>query len=173
MKKVKKIIKKTPGIRQAYQKGFFERNKRALLVVNFIFQRIFRLNSDSPWSVNFTSVVIVPNKIEIDKSSLRNFIFGRHCYIQANNGIIIGKNVWWGSGVSMISANHDPENMVGHLEAQPIKIGDGSWIGNNAVILPGVELGENVTVGAGAIVTKSFPDNVVVAGNPAKIIKEK
>ncbi|MGT2874994.1 DapH/DapD/GlmU-related protein, partial [Streptococcus gallolyticus subsp. gallolyticus] len=52
-----------------------------------------------------------------------------------------------------------------------ITIGDNAWFGGGVTILPGVTLGDNVVVGAGAVVTKSFGDNVVLAGNPAKIIK--
>lgn len=51
-----------------------------------------------------------------------------------------------------------------------IKIGDNTFVGIRCIILPGIEIGKNVIVGAGAVVTKSVPDNVVVAGNPAKII---
>lgn len=55
---------------------------------------------------------------------------------------------------------------------KPITIGDNCWIGGSATIVPGVTLGNNVVVAAGAVVTKSFGDNVVIGGNPAKIIKE-
>ncbi|MDT4068951.1 type 8 capsular polysaccharide synthesis protein Cap8J, partial [Staphylococcus aureus] len=56
---------------------------------------------------------------------------------------------------------------------EDVKIGNYSWIGMNSVILPGVELGEHTIVGAGSVVTKSFPEgNVVIGGNPAKIIKK-
>ena len=52
-----------------------------------------------------------------------------------------------------------------------VSIGNNCWLGGNAVILPGVHLGNNVIVGGGAVVTKSFGDNVVIAGNPAQVIK--
>ena len=53
----------------------------------------------------------------------------------------------------------------------PISIGRGCWIGQNVTVLPGVTLGDNVIVGAGSIVTSSFPSNVIIAGSPAKVIK--
>ena len=58
------------------------------------------------------------------------------------------------------------------LKTKPVIIKDGAWVGMNAVILKGVTIGENSVVAAGAVVTKSVPPNVVVAGNPAVIVKE-
>ena len=55
--------------------------------------------------------------------------------------------------------------------AKPVTIGDDVWIGGNVTILPGVAIGNNVVVAAGAVVTKDVPDNCVVGGVPAKIIK--
>ena len=56
--------------------------------------------------------------------------------------------------------------------AKPVTIGNDVWIGGNVTILPGVKIGNNVVVAAGAVVTKDVPDNVVVGGVPARIIKE-
>ena len=55
---------------------------------------------------------------------------------------------------------------------KPITIGDNFWAGGGVIVLPGVTLGNNVVAGAGAVITKSFGDNVVLAGNPARVIKE-
>ena len=88
----------------------------------------------------------------------------------AINGIDIGDDVNMGPGVGLISANHDPLDNAKHLPAPPIKIGNRCWIGMNAILLPGVELGENVVVAAGSVVAKSFRKGYqVVAGNPARL----
>lgn len=88
--------------------------------------------------------------------------------------VVIGKNCMVAPNVAIYTATHpiNPIDRVSGLEyAKKITIGNNCWIGGNAVICPGVTLGDNVVVGAGSVVTKSFGDNVVIAGNPAKIIK--
>ena len=89
--------------------------------------------------------------------------------------ITIGKNAMLGPNCQFLTPLHplDPVERNSGIEyGAPIKIGDNFWAGGGVTILPGVTLGDNVVVGAGAVVTKSFGDNVVLAGNPAKIIKE-
>lgn len=88
--------------------------------------------------------------------------------------IKIGDNCLIGPQVGIYAACHplDRATRVSELEyGKPITIGNDCWIGGRAVINPGVTLGDNVIVGSGAVVTKSFPSNVVIAGNPAKVIK--
>jgi maltose O-acetyltransferase len=86
-----------------------------------------------------------------------------------------GKNCLLAPQVGIYTATHplDPVERNSGLEfAQPITIGDNCWIGGHAVINPGVTLGDNVVVASGAVVTKSFGDNVVIGGNPARVLKE-
>lgn len=88
--------------------------------------------------------------------------------------VTIGKNAMLGPNVQFYTALHPlnaQERIAGPEYGAPITIGDNVWIGGGALILAGVTLGDNVVVGAGSVVTKSFGDNVVIAGNPARIIK--
>jgi len=133
-----------------------------------LWQWLSASNPGAWWPVHPSSVIIHPERIKLGEGSRPGY--SAACYIQANNGIEIGDRVGIAAGVSIISANHDPYNMREHIDAPPIKIGNFCWLGTRAVILPGVELGEHVVVGAGAVVTKSFPDRAVVAGVPAKVI---
>jgi acetyltransferase-like isoleucine patch superfamily enzyme len=93
-------------------------------------------------------------------------------------GITIEDDVLIGSGVHFYTSNHTFKNTSiliidqGHDYFKEIVVKKGSWIGSNAIILPGVTIGHNSVVAAGSVVTKSVPDCVVVAGVPAKIIKK-
>ena len=92
--------------------------------------------------------------------------------------VIIENNVMLGSGVHIYVGNHRfdlaNKNIIdqGHSPAQTVVLKEGCWLGANVVVLPGVTIGKNSVVGAGSIVTKSVSDRVVVAGNPAKVIKK-
>jgi len=133
-------------------------------------QRVIGINRGAGWPVHFTSRVVAAEKVQIGRASYPGDMPG--CYIQAMNGIIIGDYCLFGPNVGLVSASHDPENPKRHLPSGPIKLGDHCWIGMNAVILPEVELGPKTTVGAGAVVTGSFPEgHCVIAGNPARIIR--
>lgn len=143
----------------------------SICIPNFLFQRVLGVNRSCPWPVHYTSRVMHPQKIQLGRHVAISFAISGGCYIQANNGIIFGDDVIFASGSKIISANHDPSDLNSFVPCSPITLGEGCWIGANAVILPGVSLGCHVIVGAGAVVTKSFPDNVVIAGNPAKIVR--
>ena len=87
----------------------------------------------------------------------------------------IGANAQIAPNVSIYTAGHpihpDSRNS-GYEYGISITIGDNVWIGGNACIMPGVTIGNNVVIGAGSVVTKDIPDNVIAAGNPCKIIRE-
>lgn len=89
--------------------------------------------------------------------------------------IIIGDNVMIGPNTLIATVGHplSPMGRRKHLGiARPVTIGNDVWIGGNVVILPGIKIGNNVVVAAGAVVTKDVPDNCVVAGVPARKIKD-
>jgi acetyltransferase-like isoleucine patch superfamily enzyme len=91
--------------------------------------------------------------------------------------IIIEDDVMIGSGVHLYTNNHRFDLMdipiidQGYYDSKQVVLKKGCWIGANAIILPGVTIGENSVVGAGSVVTKSIPDRVVAVGSPARIIK--
>lgn len=124
------------------------------------------------WPVNPHCNVLGGDKIKFDNSSL-NVFQNSGCYFQGFENITIGKNVWIAQNVGIITANHDLVNPDLHTDGKPVSIGDRCWIGMNAVVLPGVVLGENTIVGDGSVVTKSFEEgHCVVVGNPARMIKK-
>lgn len=98
------------------------------------------------------------------------------CFLLAKERIEVGVNSTLAYGVSILtSANpHGPYNRLAKLyppKIAPVIIGDNVWIGANATVLPGVKIGNCSVVAAGALVNKDVPNNVVVAGVPAKIVK--
>ena len=142
------------------------------LFVNFIFQRLFRINSTVNTSVHFTSKIDGYKNIQTTKDVLFNFAVSGGCYFDIKEGstLEIGEGTIWAWNCCIQTANHELLYRKKY-NVSSIKIGKNCWLGNSVTILPGVELGDNVTVGANSVVTKSFPSNVVIAGCPAKIIK--
>ena len=97
------------------------------------------------------------------------------CTILDNNEVHIGSHVMIGPVVQIYTAAHpleaEPRNQ-GWEVAKSVVIEDNVWIGGGAVLLPGVTVGRNAVVGAGAVVTRDVPANCVVGGNPARVIRE-
>jgi len=93
--------------------------------------------------------------------------------ISAVKKINIGKDVGIGPYCSIYDNNHKmpKSRSENNLISKPIEIGDNSWVGTHSVILMGVRIGKNVTVGAGSIVHNNLPDNSVALGNPARVVK--
>lgn len=104
-----------------------------------------------------------------------NFYANFDCVILDVCKVTFGKNCMLGPRVCIYTATHpiEAEKRNSGLEfGKPVTIGDNVWLGGSSVINPGVTIGNNVVVASGSVVTKNVPDNVVVGGNPAKIIKE-
>jgi len=95
------------------------------------------------------------------------------CKFQDQGGITIGDGSLIGHNVVLATLNHDlaPENR-GTMHPAPIVIGKNVWIGSNATVLAGVNIGDGAVVAAGAVVTKDVPANTIVGGVPAKFIKK-
>ena len=140
---------------------------RGLALMNFFCQRLLRVNSSVPFMVHFTSRV--SGDLHVGSDVWRSFALSGGCYVQGTNGVHIGDGTIFAPGVKIISANHDLEK-DGWEVGPPIRIGKRCWIGANAVILPGVELGDGVIVGAGAVVTTSFGSDVTLVGVPARTL---
>jgi acetyltransferase-like isoleucine patch superfamily enzyme len=100
-----------------------------------------------------------------------------NCYIAGSAAVtdpkkvFLGKNVWLTANCALLTHDCSPV-LFGKKEKDAwIKIGSNCFIGFNAIILPGVVLGDNTIVGAGSVVTKSFDGGCVIAGNPAHVVK--
>lgn len=105
------------------------------------------------------------------------YICNRTSFIVGDR-ITIGENVLIASDVCFISHNHgfDPELSIPYknqeLTYKQINVKEGTWIGEKAIILPGVTIGKKCIIGAGSVVTKNIPDYSIAVGNPAKVIKQ-
>jgi len=176
-------------IKEIYNKYFFCKNTD-------------RLGPDIPfthWKLHFKSLMVKLCKGKFrhfsDTADFRPGAYAVHCSnISLGNNvvirpstmlfadefasIIIEDNVMMGAGVHFYVNNHKfvrrdiPLIEQGYYPSETITVKEGAWIGANSIILPGVIIGKNVVIGAGSVVTKSVLDFTVVAGNPAKFIKD-
>lgn len=158
------------------KRSYYKKIPTGILWMNFIHQRLFGINGKVPFSVYYTNFIegfeniILP---ENDESIKISFAVSGGCYFAIFKGttLEIGEKTIWAFNVCIQTGNHDLyDRSVYHTRS--VKIGKNCWIGNGVTILAGVELGDNVTVGANSVVTKSFPSNVVIGGVPARILKE-
>ncbi len=107
--------------------------------------------------------------------------FGKNIYANFNLTIVddthvyVGDSTMFGPNVTIATAGHPilPElRQQGYQYNMPVHIGKNCWIGAGVIIMPGTTIGDNVVIGAGSIVTKDIPDNVVAVGNPARILRK-
>ena len=111
----------------------------------------------------------------------RHCHWGKHIYANFNltmvddTGIYVGDNTMFGPNVVLATAGHPilPElREKGCQYNVPIHIGENCWLGAGVIVLPGVTIGDNTVVGAGSVVTKDLPANVVAVGNPCRVLRE-
>ncbi len=156
-------------------KEFFERYRdlASKWVFNGIIQqKILRINSNVPFPISSKSTVVNPKNIIFSPEDIHIFQ-NPGLYFQANGKLVIGKGTIIGPNTGIVTANHNLDNFDKHDEPEGVTIGKRCWIGMNCSILPGVTLGEHTIVGAGSVVTKSFPcGHCIIAGNPARKIRE-
>lgn len=125
------------------------------------------------------------HEINIEKKAFfsRNVSLGSHSGIGirciVNGPTVIGDNVMMGPEVMIFTENHKhdrtdiPMLNQGYTEVQPVTVGNDVWIGARSIILPGVIIGDGAIIAAGAVVTKDVESYSIVAGNPAKKVKDR
>ncbi len=132
-------------------------------------QEIFGFCGKNVW-------IVPPMKLAVGKY----ISIGEGCYFNAGTTFIddwkieIGKNCLFGPNVTLCTTGHpiSPNHRMDGMYSFPIKIGDTCWIGSNVIVLPGVTIGDNSVIGAGSVVTKDIPANVVAAGNPCRVLRQ-
>jgi acetyltransferase-like isoleucine patch superfamily enzyme len=132
-------------------------------------QKVMGVNRVAYWPMHYTSRVGGVQNVYAGIDTSPGWSPG--CYIQAIGKVYIGDYTQIGPNVGIISSNHDLYDSRKHM-VEHVSIGKYCWIGMGAVILPGVDLGDFTIVGAGSIVTKSFPGGYcIICGNPARLIR--
>lgn len=163
---VKKILKKMPIVKdyQSFTSIYYEQSS----FWEFLCFRYFlNQNKRIYWPVHKNSEV--RGRVFVGKGSRVGH--RPNCIIQGRGKVFIGDYVGIGPNSVIISGNHSLTNQSDVVRKETI-IGDNCWIASSCVILAGVVLGPRTVVGAGSVVTKSFPEGYcVIAGNPAKIVK--
>ena len=110
----------------------------------------------------------------------RHVHFGKNIYANFNltlvddTHIYVGDYTMFGPNVTVATAGHpiDPElRRKGYQYNAPVRIGKNCWLGAGVIVLPGVTVGDNVVIGAGSVVTKDIPSNVVAVGNPCRVLR--
>lgn len=150
---------------QMYNSTIAEQQQQRQQILQDLFAEIGeKIKIVPPFHCDYGSNIYVGNNVYIN--------YG--CVILDCNTVHIGENVLIAPYVQIYTAYHptDPETrLTGRELAAPIKIGKNVWIGGGVIICPGVTIGDNTTIGAGSVVIKDIPANVIAAGNPCHIIR--
>ena len=168
--------KSSPELRDALLKGRdfcfkynnispLEREERMNMIKGFFAKTGEKLSIQSPFYCDYGFNI-----------SIGEYFFSNYNLVILDIAPVkIGDNVMFGPNVSLYTAGH-PIHPVsrnsGYEYGLPITIGDNVWLGGNVAVTPGVTIGENTVIGAGSVVVKDIPANVVAAGNPCRVVRE-
>ena len=103
----------------------------------------------------------------------RNSVINQHCWIDGRGGLRIGENVNVSRGVWLLGGDHNIDDPTFTTRFAPTEVGDRSFFGCRAMVLPGVTIGEGAVVAAAALVTKDVAPYAVVAGVPAQVVRTR
>ncbi|WP_353150827.1 acyltransferase [Flavobacterium sp.] len=191
---IKRLVMLLRGYFFLYQKVFLGKNCNISHKPNILFRKNVTIENDVTIDGYAKNKLIFGNNVKVGAYSLvsctshlskygvgltigNNSAFGRFTEFGAAGGIEIGEDVIAGSYISFHSENHnfsDSSLLIRDqgVTSKGIKIGNNVWIGAKATFLDGVIIGNNCVVAAGAVVNGIFPNNVIIGGVPAKILKE-
>lgn len=174
-----------------YDGKLFTDTPRALIKSTMVKQLVGRFNRS--WAINIPKRYIIEKLVfgHFGKSWIeppfnvcvgKNTSIGDGCYFNFNatfvddGKITIGDHVLFGPNVTLVTTGHPvhPELRANGaaMYCAPIEIKNGAWLCSNVTVLPGVTIGENSVIGAGSVVTKDIPDNVIAMGTPCKVVRE-
>lgn len=152
-------------------------------VLNHVVNRIplvgMRLRAYAALGVNFEDASSSQIALGVEMWVGRRLTLGarstiaQRCYIDARGGIEVGRDVSISREAALLTATHPPDDLDYLATLAPIKLETHSWIGMRALVLPGVSVGEGAVVGAGAVVTEDVAPYTIVAGVPAKVLRER
>lgn len=138
-------------------------------VKNFYFKYILKNNIKSSVSLHRNIDLTCIGGISIESNTSIN----KYVYLDGRGELFIGENVSISPYVKIITASHDVDSSEFAYITKPTMICDYVWIGTGAIILPGIKIGKGAVVAAGSVVTKDINSFDIVAGNPAKVIKQR
>ena len=169
-----------------FKKSNFQLEKTAKIILNGILKfsdnDIIGSNRQSNLRMDENSILEIRNNFSIyygadiilfkgAKLNLGSGFFNSNIKIRCHERIEIGENVAISHDVTIMDSDAHEGLWEGYEKTKPIKIGNHVWIGTRVTILKGVTIGDNAIIAAGSVVTKDVPNNTIVAGVPAKVIK--
>ena len=145
-------------------------NRMKSRIRGYYYSKIFKSCGKKVPFVNRGVIFSCPQNIECGS----NVTINPQCYFAAKGGISLGDHVTLSAGAKILSSSLKVENglIQKRHNHKPVKLGERVWLGAGAMVCPGVTIGENTIIAAGAVVTKDIPANSIAAGIPAKVIRK-